>query len=31
MLSTCCDILVEKLTPLLAAAPDGPVLVGLDG
>lgn len=31
MLSTHCDALVEKLTPLLAAASGRPVLVGIDG
>lgn len=31
MVSTYCDALMEKLTPLLAAASDRPVLVGLDG
>lgn len=31
MVSTYCDALMEKLAPLLAAASDRPVLVGLDG
>ena len=31
MVSTYCDALMEKLTPLLAAASGRPVLVGLDG
>lgn len=31
MVSTYCDALMEKLTPLLAAVSDRPMLVGLDG
>lgn len=31
MVSTYCDALMEKLTPMLAAASDRPLLVGLDG